>query len=496
MRSLITALLFTPLLTWAQSWAPIGAKWTYEQGSCCGPDTNLAIIHAVSDTVLLERNYTQLEASEGFFTCHPFLPLFAANNDTVWYWDVIHEEERLMFRWNAVPGDTWTTAVPLSEDVMDTLEWAVLDTGHVVIDGLFLRQLSLEVGSALGFVYSPGQGLFTERLGGHIAPFTWAYGPCDAETFNRLRCYEDPEIHWQNPTVPQCALTPPSVIRFDAPSAFWFVADTYPHGSPQSPGFIETSTTRYFSGGTQLLDGGPWRELYAQSTQADAGPPEFLGMAQQTGDVVRFRHPNGAIDTLYDFGLQVGDSMRYRITEDFDVYLTVIAVDNIEIEEVVHRVIRFDFSDEMITPESVFRDIWIEGIGSTHGPLAPFRPQDVNEWFYLDSTRTTCYGQNNTMIWHHASYTNCIKNIILGLDELEHARIDLYPNPTPDAVWIDGLPPGTWSFTVIDLLGRIGTTGTTTASGPRRIDLQALRSGVYTLRFDALPHRAFRLIKE
>jgi len=481
----------------AQSWAPIGAKWTYKQGSWSGPDTNLAVIEAYGDTVLAGRTYSKLGVQGGGFFCHSFLPYFTANADSVWYWDPLQEMERLLFRWNALPGDSWST--PLSADIglLDTLDWTVLDTAYLVVGGLHLRQLWMNVDSRQGYVFGINYGEVTERLGGSTAPFTWVMAGCDAETFNQLRCYEDDEIQWQNPAVPSCALGPPEVTRFDIGYASWSVADTYPQGSAEHPNFVGTSTLRYFFNGDTLLDGDTWQRMFSQPLPGDPSDAVLEGLVRQDGDVVRLANEMGGVDTLYNFALNIGDSVRYSLPDQNETYLTIIAVDSILIQSAYHRVFQFDISEEWLTPESWFTDTWIEGIGSIHGPLAPRKPETLGyNNAFPDSTRTTCYRQGGTVLWQHPGYTTCVVNIGVGVDEQENNVFTVHPNPATDVIHVNGLPPGTWSYYIVDALGRIETTGVIKAEGVRRIDLHTLLPGWHVLHFDDLPGINLRIIKE
>lgn len=487
-------LLLIPMVGFAQSWAPVGAKWTYVQGSCCGPDTNLAVLEVVGDTLLAGRTYSRLEVEQGWFYCHAFLPYLAANADSVWFWDPYQEEEQLLFRWNALPGDTWSTPISAYEDVFDTLYWTVLDTGHVIIDGVFLRKLWMNVDPHFGNMFGVNYGAVTERLGGETAPFTWVQGPCDAETFNRLRCYEDGQIQWQSPLYPSCALGIPDVTRFDDPTGVWYVADTYPQGSPQDPNFIETRTLRYFYAQDTTIAGETWRTMFAQHTTSGAPAPTMEGHVRQVGDIVLYRDLSGVTDTLYDMSLQVGDSVRYDIPWGGPFHLSVIAIDSLLIQGAYHRVIQFDTSD-VFTLESWSTDRWIEGIGSMHGPLAPHHTQFVEDWFLMDSTRTTCYAQGS-VLWMHPSYGSCIANIILGVDERSTDRISASPNPAREELLVNGLPHVPCGYRILDPLGRLQKAGTTSGNGTLRVDLRALQSGLHILQLDAMPMRSIRFLKE
>lgn len=206
MRTLLPLVfLLSTSLNAQTTFAPIGAKWTYKQGSCCGPDTNLMVIEATSDTIIQGRTFSKLQVSEGWFGCHEFVQFFSGSNDSLFYFDPDSDQSHLLFRWDAMIGESWSTPVEQS-GYPDTLDWTVMDTSHVVVDGLWLRTLEVNVESRQWMLFSYG-GAITERIGGSGAPFTWILGFCDGETFQGLRCYEDPDISWLNPQFPQCDLS-------------------------------------------------------------------------------------------------------------------------------------------------------------------------------------------------------------------------------------------------------------------------------------------------
>ena len=192
----------------AQSWAPVGASWTYKQVTVAGPDTNLAVIEVVGDTLIQSRSCRRVEMTEGWSMCYTQVRFFHGTSDSLLYWNEDAQEFQLLFIWNALPGQSWST--PVSDGTnqgnpLDTLDWLVLDTGHIVVSGMSLRTYDVLVEPRQAMLYAP-IGIVTERLGPDHSPFIWVFAACDAESFSQLRCYSDSTITWQNPDVPQCAL--------------------------------------------------------------------------------------------------------------------------------------------------------------------------------------------------------------------------------------------------------------------------------------------------
>jgi len=213
---LLLPLLFSFSLQAQTPFAPVGAQWTYTQGSCCGPDSTVAVFQVLSDTMIQNRTCSNITTSAGWFGCYEVVHYISISNDSMYYFNEGHQQFHLLFRWNAVPGDTWYT--PISQGTFtDTLDWVVSDTGHVNIGAVQLRTLTVSQDSRQGVLYCPLSGVITEQLGGST-PFTWIFAACDGETYNGLRCYEEtifpmpeppppPPISWLNPQYPHCELS-------------------------------------------------------------------------------------------------------------------------------------------------------------------------------------------------------------------------------------------------------------------------------------------------
>jgi len=208
MRHALLLALTLPILVQAQGWAPIGATWTYTQGQVTSPDTNLAVITITGDTLIQGRNCDKLEATSGYYVCYPFYDFIHYDGDSLWIYD--HHDDRFMLLMcmNAIPGDAWTTELQHSSGgVRDTITWTVLDTATIVVDGIPLRSLDLSFDGGILSPYCWPHCTFIERIGNLKYLFDFQIGVCDAEIFQGLRCYEDNDISWQSPSVPQCALS-------------------------------------------------------------------------------------------------------------------------------------------------------------------------------------------------------------------------------------------------------------------------------------------------
>lgn len=285
------------------------------------------------------------------------------------------------------------------------------------------------------------------------------------------------------------------IIQFDGPTNQWYVAASYPQGNISNPNFISTTTSRYFLDGDSIIDGELWSRMFVQGAIAPLPTALFQGLVRQTADVVLFRDDQAVVDTLYNFGLQVGDSMRY-VSSFYDTYLPVVAMDSIVLQGAYHKVFRF--GQHPLSLEELLSDTWIEGIGSIHGPLAPRMPSSLGFNFGMpDSTRTTCFLKNDLLIWNHPSYAACAVNVLLGVSSLNAGPL-LRINPNPGSSFqLTGLNGRTAQLRVLDMQGR--TVRDSFMNSERRtVDAEDLPPGTYIVEvhFADGARQALRWVKE
>jgi hypothetical protein len=212
------AIAFSTSLCAQNSFAPVGAKWTYTQRHFGGPDTNLFVLECTGDTLIQGRTCSKLAITQGLNNCMPFFPALTRQGDSILVYQPIFSNFGTLYVFGQAPGSQWETIIDYPFGA-DTVRWTVLDTGHVVLDGVSL--LSQEVSAISNGPYqteSLTSGTMIDRLGDLFFLFPWILGFCDAERNGPLRCYSDPEINWLAPHLPQCDLSTGITERSDAPS--------------------------------------------------------------------------------------------------------------------------------------------------------------------------------------------------------------------------------------------------------------------------------------
>lgn len=268
------------------------------------------------------------------------------------------------------------------------------------------------------------------------------------------------------------------LVQFADTTASWYVADTYPNGSMQDPGFTETLTTAFSYDGDTLLGLDQWSVMQA-APLAGSGLPSTIGFARAAGDVVLFRDTLGVVDTLYDFSLLPGDSVFYP--GSISAYVRVEQVSAIVVAGVSHRVIAFEPFLQQVP--SFLYERWIEGVGSVHGPLYPRYPRNFMTEVPGDSLRLTCFKRNSVLLWSHPDYPDCVTNIIQGTDDLSGSDrgISMWPNPGAQELMVASERSTVFAVVLCDAQGRV-VLQRTAPQGSNAIDTSALASGPYTVR--------------
>jgi len=205
MRTLLLAAALLPLSLIAQTtFAPIGAKWSYEVNYAFINDSTLLQLESIGDTVLQGTTCRVLEINMPTF-CIQKYRYVRASNDTVFFWEPMTSSFSTLFIADAVPGQQWTTAISdISFQSTGSATVTVTDTFTTVIDGLPLRSMEVDVAATSPFYYFGAT--ITERLGGSGYLFPWLGAICDGDYISSFRCYEDADISWLNANAPECDL--------------------------------------------------------------------------------------------------------------------------------------------------------------------------------------------------------------------------------------------------------------------------------------------------
>ena len=241
-------------------------------------------------------------------------------------------------------------------------------------------------------------------------------------------------------------------INFVDPDATWNVARTFPNANPQNPGFVETTTKVYGFIGDTLISNETWLKFYSTPDSNFMSDFTFLGNLKEENGIVLFLDTTNVTDTIYNFNLQTGDSVFY----DFGWESNYLHIENIDSIEVSGQYYKRFYIEEPNYPPFYMEEVWIEGIGSVHGPLFPKYP-GIFSYEIPDSLYLTCYKKDYSIIWNNPYYDNCYVNIILSTKESYTEAFKIFPNPVNDILTIK--IPGSYSkqnkVSVFDMTGKL-----------------------------------------
>src|SRR5574344_1499391 len=283
------------------------------------------------------------------------------------------------------------------------------------------------------------------------------------------------------------------INHFDNLDTKWNVAKTYPAANQQNPNFVATTTTVYGFQGDTLINSEQWFNLYSSSDSLFQSNLSYRGLLREENNKVFYLDTLNQLDTLYDFSLNVGDSVLFDLYGMYPEWLQVINVDSIQINGDYYK--RLKFAEPTINAFDELNEFWIEGIGSIHGPLFPNFPVKFSQEI-PDSMLVTCTYSNNQQVWQHQSYPNCYVNIVLSVDKLELFDFKIYPNPFTDRIQIENIGLQQYELTIVNSIGqtikRMQVNGDT-----QIIDLTELQVGIYCLRIEnKLNARTMKIIKK
>ncbi|HAH58271.1 MAG TPA: hypothetical protein DCL86_09000 [Bacteroidales bacterium] len=270
------------------------------------------------------------------------------------------------------------------------------------------------------------------------------------------------------------------INHFDNLDSKWNVAKTYPSANQQNPNFAATTTTVFGFQGDTIINDELWFKLYSTNDSLFHNDLLYRGLLREENNKVFYLDTLNQLDTLYDFSLNVGDSILFDLHGMYPEWLQVVSVDNIQINGDDYR--RIKFAEPAFQAFDQLNEIWIEGIGSIHGPLFPNFPVTFSQE-QPDSMLLICSFSNNQHIWQHPSYSDCYINIVLGTEQREVYDIKIYPNPFTNKIHIENNKMGRYELTILNGLGQT-IKKTQISNDNQTIDLTDLEAGIYFLKID------------
>ena len=320
--------------------------------------------------------------------------------------------------------------------------------------------------------------------------------------------------------VPQCLTMPPSLIITQPTRGTELEYIPF----PTSDAVWSVNDTKYGMFGDTIIDGMQYAKVYRQTSfspfEFDINNAEYFCAIRndienkQVYGIYREQLPViNAIGIemeyitkellLYDFSLNVGETIevssfecadllgyiqcgRFRRVDDISLAITnkdfihIHNNDSIVIMENGEQRKRILMEAEDLPNATHF---WIEGIGSSNGPMNFFIPDNWEE----SMRRLLCFSQNDELLFSqdYYEYDDALDCFSLGrgsgIDESSQSDIYVYPNPANDNLTIS-LAGNCSSIEIYDSFGRIMTSrqvNVTTSQQVVDVDISEYPSGLY-----------------
>ena len=232
-------------------------------------------------------------------------------------------------------------------------------------------------------------------------------------------------------------LTGQTIDHFADSTARWNVANTELVSTPgPAPQRQKVETTNYGFQGDTVINGKQWLKMVATKDTAFSENLKLQGYIRSQGPVVLYQdlELSKKPDTLYDFSLEVGDSIQYDFPEDAYIRTPIVEVkqvDSIRVNGEFHKRI---IGGQMGAPLATrLTPVWIEGIGSIHGPLFP-REATVFSEGLPEPLDLACTKVNSRQYYDNLDYSECQPNKFVGVADPEQQSLSVQPNPFQDYV--------------------------------------------------------------
>jgi hypothetical protein len=283
------------------------------------------------------------------------------------------------------------------------------------------------------------------------------------------------------------------INHFNNINSKWNVAKSYPAGNLQHPSFVATTTTVYGFKGDTIINSSQWFKLYSTNDSAFQNNLVYNGLIRAENNMVFFIDTLNQYDTLYNFNLNLGDSVLFKMHGVYPEWLEIIKIDSVQINGEFYK--RLKFEEPSVIAFDELNEIWIEGIGSIHGPLFPNYPRKFSQEI-PDSAYLICTYSDNNQIWNHPFYSSCYVKIVLNINNPAAIDFNIYPNPFLDKIYIEFEKNQSYDLSLINNLGQI-IREIEVKSNKQSIDLSELKAGVYYLRISgANKTKTVKIIKK
>ncbi len=225
------------------------------------------------------------------------------------------------------------------------------------------------------------------------------------------------------------------------------------------------STKKYtFSEDFHLINGQNYKELLVSEEEEGLFVKTEIFFREMDGVV--YRYDSFGESKIYDFNLELGDSISHPNPE-VEIQLYVTSIDTMTFGDNIPRKVLYL---SCLDPNQPSEETWIEGIGSMKG---------IGEESYgcsVDWTSSlTCFFENGLSVYEGESGEGCwrVNNTEFGMQD-QILSIQIFPNPVKDVLFFQNFS-NNFEYKLKSMNGIILKSGTTFD----RLDVAYLPSGLY-----------------
>lgn len=168
----------------SQNWAPVGARWYYNQPTWDPPGVTFRLFESIGDSIIDGRLCSVVAGRCNCTYEMPEVNFLYEEDNRVFIYSSVTETFNLLYDFNLGPGESWT----IHFDNGDSTQYTVDSVSYFVQGEDSLKVLHLDPFTSdfeLGYTV-------TEKIGGSSCMYPML-GFCDPLTLG-LRCYEDEEL--------------------------------------------------------------------------------------------------------------------------------------------------------------------------------------------------------------------------------------------------------------------------------------------------------------
>lgn len=235
-------------------------------------------------------------------------------------------------------------------------------------------------------------------------------------------------------------------------------------------------TEIFYIDGDSIVNNIDYKQIWLSTDSLNSAT--FQGLLRDESEKVYFIPTYGDEGLLYDFGLNVGDtvsiiSLPSQYVGEIEIF--VIAIDTIEYEGVQRKRMQLDSEHNYLT------EYWIDGIGNNWGPLYTM----IYNYGICPSWELICVHEYDELIFILPYIESCYEKNV-GIDEiLQNSNVSISPNPVQQGQIIEVEANNSIAeIQIYNVSGKLEKTISSSFTKKQGIDTHDLEKGFYLLKIE------------